>query len=61
MSEDRTTKPRDYTDRMERYAKARARNRRRACQEAGKDLRESISQLREQLKVQDPEELRRSA
>lgn len=61
MTSERENKPQEYGDRMERYAKARARNRRRACREAGKDLRDSISELRRQMEHQDPEELRRSA
>ncbi|MCB0219503.1 MAG: hypothetical protein KDH09_07415 [Chrysiogenetes bacterium] len=60
-AEHETSKPHEYGDRMERYAKARARNRRRACREAGKDLRESISELRRQLQHDDSEDYRQSA
>ena len=61
MNAETETKTHEYGDRMERYAKARARNRRRACREAGKDLRDSITELRRQLQHPDSEELRQSA
>lgn len=45
MTQHNAKETRDYSDRLNRYAAARRRNRRRACREAGKELRESVRHL----------------
>ncbi len=47
MTRTKTLK-RNYSDRMERYAEARKRNRRIACRQAGAELRQQVELLRMQ-------------
>ena len=41
-----SAKPARYADRVEQYAEARRRNRRSACREAGKELKNRVEVLR---------------
>jgi len=59
-SQEKQPKSRNYTDRFERYAEARRRNRKKACREAGSELRETVAELRRQIEDRS-EELRQSA
>lgn len=55
-------KQRNYNDRFERYAEARKRNRRRACREAGSELRNLVAQKKQEREGEESESnLRRSA